>query len=349
MFSKTLMLARSFWGSILLTVLGVLAVYYYMGWSAALVAIFLIAIEITFSFDNAIINAKVLSTMSRFWQQMFMTVGILIAVFGMRVVFPIVVVMMGAGLSWTEVLSLAVNQPDEYSRVLHDAYPSIAAFGGMFLLMLCLFFFLDPKRKIFWIKSLERPLAKIGSWWLPPVISSAVLLAIVLMPFNQHQIDVLLAGALGIGVYWLIHGLSLLFSPPSAAKNVVKTGMAGFIGFMYLELLDASFSLDSVIGAFAITKNVVLIALGLGIGAIWVRSLTVFMVRKHTLQSFRFLEHGAHYTIGILSLVLLIGVFYELPEVIAGGTGIVIITISIISSRLYEKSKKLNYVRTIKS
>lgn len=341
MMTGILTLLRSFWGSILITVLGVAAVYFYMGWSAAVVAVFLIAIEITFSFDNAIINAKVLATMSRFWQQMFITIGILIAVFGMRVVFPIVVVMLGAGLPWSEVLSLAVNDPDQYSRVLHDAYPSIAAFGGTFLLMLCLFFLFDSKRKVFWLGFIERPLAKLGRWWLPPLISLLILMVIVVMPFNEHRLDSLVAGVLGIGTYWLIHSLSLLFSPPKTAKNVVRVGMAGFISFMYLEILDASFSLDSVIGAFAITKNVILIALGLGVGAVWVRSLTVYMVRKRTLQSFRFLEHGAHYTIGVLAFILMIGVFYELPEVIAGGIGIVIITISIVSSRLHGKSKKI--------
>lgn len=133
-----------------------------------------------------------------------------------------------------------------------------------------------------------------------------------------------------------MHGLADLFTRKQehspGKKAVLKTGMAGFMSFLYLEVLDASFSFDSVIGAFAITKDVVLIAIGLGIGALWVRSLTLFMVRKRVLHAYRYLEHGAHYTIGLLAGILLLSVFVHIPEVVAGVTGLTIIGLSIWSS-----------------
>ena len=88
--------------------------------------------------------------------------------------------------------------------------------------------------------------------------------------------------------------------------------------FLYLEVLDASFSFDGVIGAFAITNDIVLMALGLGIGAMYVRSLTVYLVRQGTLDDYVYLEHGAHYAIGALAVILLVTIQYEINEIITG-------------------------------
>ena len=329
---------RIFAVSGLISLVVLIFVFFKLGPAAAFITLVLMAIEITFSFENAIINARVLTTMSTFWQRMFMTVGILIAVFGMRVVFPILVVMLTAGLPWNEVLTLAINQPTEYAAELHKAHPSIAAFGGMFLLMLCLHFFFDPLRKIHWISIIERPLQRIGAWWLYAATCLVVLIGVTLLPFNHHPKETLTAGLVGIFTYLAIHGLAELFTrhhdkaEKAAGGTVKKAGLAGLTAFLYLEVLDASFSFDGVIGAFAVTQDVVLIAIGLGIGALWVRSLTLFMVRRKVLTAYRFLEHGAHYTIGVLAIVLLIGLFRDIPEVVAGIIGVAIITASIISS-----------------
>lgn len=319
-----------------LTLLALGLVLHYMGVQAAFVMLVLIAVEVTFSFDNAIINARVLVTMSRFWQQMFITVGMLIAVFGMRLVFPILVVMATAGLPWGDVVNLALNNPDEYARELHDAHISIASFGGIFLLMLCLHFFFDSSRKVRWISVVEKPLQRIGRWWTYSVVCLLVLGIISTLPFNEHGTETFIAGLAGIVTYIVIHGLAELFARKQnhddTGKMVQKAGMAGFMSFLYLEVLDASFSFDGVIGAFAVTKDVILIAIGLGIGALWVRSLTIFMVRKQVLAAYRYLEHGAHYTIGMLAIVLLLGIFFEISEFVAGLLGILIIAASIVSS-----------------
>lgn len=309
---------------------------YYLGLPAALIVLVLIVIEVTFSFDNAIINARVLMGMSRFWQQVFMTVGILIAVFGMRLVFPVVLVMATAGLSWTQVVDLALNRPEDYAREIQAAHTGIASFGGIFLLMLCLHFFLDRRRTVLWAVPLERRLQKIGGRWVYGLISLAVLTVITILPWNQHPAETFIAGVSGLATYTLIHGLAELFSRKQSKDTMSgtaqKAGMAGFAAFMYLEVLDASFSLDGVIGAFAVTQDVMLIAVGLGVGALWVRSLTIYMVRRQILGQYRFIEHGAHYTIGILAVFMLISLFIDLPEAVAGLGGIAIIGASVINS-----------------
>lgn len=305
-----------------------------MGPAALFIAAVLILVEITFSFENAIINAKVLSTVSEFWRTIFITIGILIAVVGMRILFPILIVMITAGLPADEVLNLALNEPDKYSDELNEAHISIASFGSMFLLMLCLHFFFDRARKVRWIDVIEKPLQSMSRWWVYTTICLAVLAVVTLLPWNKEPRETFIAGLIGIILYIVIHGLAELFArrQNQVAKGVLKTGVAGFMAFLYLEVLDASFSFDSVIGAFAVTNNVILIAIGLGIGALWVRSLTIYMVRRRVLHAYRYLEHGAHYTIGVLAVVLLLGIFYNIPELIAGVAGIFIVSASIVSS-----------------
>lgn len=272
-----------------------------------------------------------------------MTIGILVAVFGMRIVFPIVVVMASAGLSWDRVLDLALHHPTEYAAALNGAHPSISSFGGMFLMMLALHFLFDKSRTIHWLGPIERPLQRIGRWWMPAAVSAAVLAIVVSLPLNHHPEETLTAGIIGIGAYLFLNGMSAFFTrhheeaEKRAGKKLLKTGMAGFSAFLYLEVLDASFSLDGVIGAFAVTQNVILIAVGLGVGAVWVRSMTLYMVRHKVLHAYRYIEHGAHYTIGILSVILLLSLFFHIPEMITGGFGVLVIAASVIASKRAEK------------
>ena len=325
---------RIFAFSTISTLAILLAVLFGLGWSALLTTLILVVIEITFSFENAIINAKVLTTMSRFWQNMFLSVGIIIAVFGMRIIFPIAVVAIATGLSWQSVLDLSLNNPDEYSAQLEAAYPSISAFGGAFLLMLAGSFFFDPSRKVLWFKKPERLLQKFSSRWTAAMLTAGVLGVVALL--GSHTKDTLTAGAVGIVTFMAIHGLSEFFgklqSSSNKSKIVQKTGFAAFMTFMYLELLDASFSLDGVIGAFAITDQVLLIAAGLGAGALWVRSMTVFIVRKGTLQRYKYIDHGAHYTVLVLAFILLLSGIVHIPEAFAGVAGIILIVSSIVMS-----------------
>ena len=337
---------RIFFISGLISIGSLVGVWYTLGSKAALLTLVLMLVEVTFSFDNAIINARILSTMSRFWQKMFITVGMLIAVFGMRLVFPIVLVMITTGLGASHVIDLAMNHPAEYARELKRAYPLIASFGGMFLLMLCLAFLFDPGRNTRWINVIERPLQRLGKWWIYTLIAIVGLVVIVLLPWNHHPKDTLIAGLLGIALQLGLSKLNDFFtaSQEQSAKSSKKSSaMAGFMAFMYLQILDASFSFDGVLGAFAITQDVILIAIGLGVGALWVRSLTLFMVERSVLHAYRYLEHGAHYTIGVLAFVLLAGLFFDIPEVIAGVAGIAIVAAAIMNSISARNAEKASH------
>ncbi len=335
-------LRRIYGFTTLLTLGSFIGVLLGLGPAALATVIILCALEITFSFDNAVVNAKILNRMPAFWRQMFMTVGILIAVFGMRLVLPIVLVAITANLDALSVVNLALGHPEEYAHKLHEAHPIIASFGGMFLLMIFLEFMLDTKRDIHWITVIEKPLLKVGQLrQFEVVLGLLALVGITEFFGGEHKFEVLSAGVIGMLVFLCIRALASLFEDKQKTNQASQTRKdimrAGFFNFMYLEILDASFSFDGVIGAFAITKMVVLIAIGLGVGAIWVRSMTIHMVRHHTLNKYRYLDHGAHYAIGALAAMLLIGIAYEIPEAITGTIGIGIIGFAFLSSWLHNR------------
>jgi uncharacterized protein len=328
---------RFFAFSIFITIAAIVLAGVELGIAAAITCAILITIEVAFSFDNAVINAKILNRLPRIWQQIFLTVGMLIAVGGMRFVFPIVIVMVTAGLSWGTVIDDALNHPETYAKHLEEAYPLISSFGGAFLLLLSLYFFFDHARKEVWLDRIERPLQRVGgNFWLPPVMA-AIIIAVIAAFAGDIARDVLVAGLAGVVTYTVmklaVDGLGKLTGADNPDSKHLYTGWAAFAAFMYLEVLDASFSFDGVLGAFAITDQVLLIALGLGVGAFWVRSLTIYLVRHGTLDSYRYLEHGAHYAILFLSFALLSSIFVHLPEAVTGIVGIGIIIASFISSR----------------
>jgi hypothetical protein len=322
--------------------------YSHNGWSGALTALGVAAIlgvmEVSLSFDNAVVNASVLKTWDDFWQKLFLGVGIVIAVFGMRLLFPLVIVALAADLGMAEVWNLALTDPKQYSAHLTAHHAEVAAFGGMFLLLVFLNFLLDDEKEMHWLGHIEEKLGSLGK-----VSSIAVMLAIgalmaslSLVPEAQKMV-VLTSGLWGILVYVGVDVLSsLLEKGEEEGGNVgdmVKRGGIG--GFMYLEVLDASFSFDGVIGAFAITNDVVIIMLGLAIGAMFVRSMTVFLVKKGTLDEFVYLEHGAHYAIGILALIMLASMKYHIPELFTGLVGVAFVAASVWSSLRHKKEQQL--------
>lgn len=306
-------------------------------------------LEISLSFDNAVVNASVLRNMTEFWQKMFLTVGILIAVFGMRLVFPIVIVSVITGMSNMDVIDMVLTDPERYGKVLTDAYPMIATFGGSFLFMVFLSFMLDPKRDIHWLKPIELRLAAIGK-----LDSVAVLIALIVVGITAIAIDeavqykVLLSGLSGVVLFVAINTLDQLFEQRLEAMTgevhegssaASKVGKMGFSAFLYLEVLDASFSFDGVVGAFAVTRDVVIIMLGLAIGAIFVRSITIDLVRRGVLQQYIYLEHGAHYAIGVLALIMFIGTQVHVPEVFTGLIGVAFIVAAYWSSIRQRKAE----------
>lgn len=326
---------KSFGFSAFSTVAVIAAVLYFLGAAALLPLIILMIIEVTFSFDNAVINAKILKKLSPLWQQLFLTVGIVIAIFGMRLVFPVLIVSLTAGLGWHQVVDLALHHPHEYAKHLEHAGPSITAFGGAFLLMLSLQFFMEQEKGHHWFKRLERTLQKYGAfWWMPSALTATVVVLLAFVPANHHAGETLRSGVIGLAAYLAIHGLTVLIgrTTENAEKLAHYTGWLAFTMFMYLQLLDASLSLDGVLGAFAITSDVVLIVAGLGVGAVWVRSMTVYMVRRGTLESYKYLEHGAHYAIAVLAFSMLLDAIYVVPEAVTGVLGVALIAASVVAS-----------------
>ena len=349
------MIFRTFGWSFAITIAGLVAAFFYGGTAALLLVAVLAVLEISLSFDNAVVNAKVLERMSPFWQKIFLTIGIAIAVFGMRLVFPVAIVAITAQLGPIEAVNLALNDHEAYQERMEFAYPMIAAFGGMFLLMLFLNWIFE-ERSAHWLPWLERPLARIGKLdQLAVVIAGGVLAgAGTWLADDAHRSNVMISGLLGIVVYILVNGLGELFDKTDELDEQVEeltdgapqrgpsglavaTGKAAFFLFLYLEVLDASFSFDGVIGAFAISTDPVIIAIGLGVGAIYIRSITVFLVRQGTLQEYRFLEHGAHWAIGALAVCMVISIGSHVPEWITGGLGAGLIVASLISSIVRRK------------
>lgn len=315
--------------SFLIALIGIALAGWWGGPAGITMALMLSVLEVGLSFDNAVLNAATLRKMSPKWQRRFLTWGIFIAVFLMRLVFPVLIVAAFAHLQLGEVVRIALQSPADYARYLSSAHVSIASFGGLFLLMVLLDF-LTETREHQWLP-LERGAAMLGR-----IKGSATLLAMATLIGIQHlvpaheQSQSLIAGMVGIMVFLGIKGLcSLLEGGAELSKGIQQ---AGFMSFLYLEVLDASFSLDGVIGAFALTQDIVLIMIGLGIGAIFVRSITVFLTRKETLQRYVFLEHGAHYAIGVLAFIMLLNIHFHVPEAVTASLGAVVLAASLVSS-----------------
>lgn len=355
---------KHFRGSIIFAIIGLIAAglwTYYEGgsmsaiWTAVFITFILSILEVSLSFDNAVVNAAVLEDMDPVWQRRFLTWGILIAVFGMRIVFPIAIVAIIAWLDPISVLKLAITDPNQYAAYLTSSHAAISAFGGMFLLMVFLKFILDPDKEIHWIAPLEKFLVRVGKLEAFEIlIALLVLLFAASLATGGHQAETLtgdalnmailkdkvtifISGLAGLITYIAIDGVSGYLEETEQQNLAEGAKKAGLASFLYLEVLDASFSFDGVIGAFAITKDIIIIALGLGIGAMFVRSMTLFLVKKGTLQQYIYLEHGAHYAIGLLATIMFLSIRYHIPEVFTGLSGAIFIGVSVFSSIAYNK------------
>ncbi|ORA09057.1 DUF475 domain-containing protein [Mycobacterium arosiense] len=366
---------RTFGVSLLVTAAALGLGYAYGGFKGLYLLLVLAALEVSLSFDNAIINASILKRMSRFWQRMFLTIGILVAVFGMRLLFPLLIVWATAGLDPVRAMELALHPPPRgalqfpdgspsYEKLVIAAHPQIAAFGGIFLLMLFLdFLFYD--RDIKWLKWIEIPFARIGRLGQVSLVVAGLTLVGVgtrLTHSGDEAATVLTAGLLGMVTYLVVNGLSRAFRPSDTKADTkadtgsgapaAATGWAGLTLFLYLEVLDAAFSFDGVTGAFAITSDPVVIALGLGlVGSMFVRSITIYLVRQEALGRYVYLEHGAHWAIGALAVIMLASIEprFEVPEAVTASVGVVVIAAalgwSILRNRRYARAGVISPTR----
>ncbi len=325
---------KHFRGAIFIAIVGLVLAFYVGGVSTLYVVVLLAMLEVSLSFDNAVVNAKVLETMESKWQERFIIFGMPIAVFGMRFLFPIIIVAIASGLGILETFTLALDNPEKYQETLGSVEKLIFAFGGSFLLMVFLSFIFDVDREDKWITIVEESdilltMGKVSS--IQMIISMAI--GILLMSLST-QPSIGIAYFTGVLLYSLIESLDNILS-----SNGVRNGL---MGLLYLEVLDASFSFDGVIGAFALSSDIFIIMIGLGIGAMFVRSLTLYFVKENTLDEFKYLEHGAHYAIFALAMVMFLKIFFHVNEIMVGTLGVLFIGASLFHSIIENhKEKKL--------
>lgn len=321
-----------FTGSFVISFLAVFCAFFIGGIGAVLTVTFLTVLEVALSFDNAVVNAGILNHWNEVWRKRFLLWGILVAVFLMRLVFPLLIVGIVGDITPFEALDLAIYRPDEYSKIMTSAHHQVAAFGGAFLLMVFFNFFVAEHKTEHWLLFIEKPLTRLGKMEaIEAAIALLVIMATSYVLPQTHRSEFILAGMWGVITFILTKGIASLISPGDEAieQHVVKQGIGGFL---YLELIDASFSFDGVLGAFALTNNLFIIALGLGAGAMFVRSFTLLLVDKGTLNQYRYLEHGAFWAIGALAMLMMIGVNIHIPEAVTGLFGAFLIVASLYSS-----------------
>lgn len=305
------------------------------GWKAALIVLILGVLEVSLSFDNAVVNAKYLATMDDVWRKRFLTWGMVIAVFGMRVIFPLLIVSVVAAITPWAALHMAVYDPTKYAETLTSAHVLIAGFGGAFLTMVTLKFFFDKEKEVHWVDFIEKHLPHLEATEIAVTLGLIFVISKYL-PVEEVN-SFLVSGMMGVITFIIVEWFGEFFEADEATTTVAKAGIGTFV---YLEVLDASFSFDGVIGAFALTNNIFVIALGLGIGAMFVRSLTLMMVDKGTLNEFKYLEHGAFYAIGSLAVLMFVGTFHEIPEVVTGLVGAAFIVAAIVSSVIAKRNEQ---------
>jgi hypothetical protein len=319
--------------SIIFTAICLMIAFLWKGINGIYIALILGILEISLSFDNAVVNATVLKKMSEYWQKIFLTIGILIAVFGMRLLFPIIIVALSSHLNPIDVINMAIYNQSQYATYLTSAHPMIAAFGGTFLLMVALKYFVNKEKDTHWIEPLEKHLIKLGKLESVEIVITLSILTLASIFFtpSHEQFTTLLSGVIGLIIYVLVDSIGEYMQEKE--KQLVNSVISGgIILFMYLELLDASFSFDGVLGAFAITQDIILIMLGLGIGAMFVRSLTIHLVRKGTLDEYIYLEHGAMWAILSLALLMFASITYSIPDWFTGSLGATLIGLAFYSS-----------------
>ncbi len=316
---------------VLLALLVHVALFFWGGWQAFFIGLLLSVLEVTLSFDNAVVNAKVLARMDEKWRRRFLTLGILIAVFGTRLVLPVLIVSLSAFVSPLIVAKLALFDSAAYGHLLEGSHAAIGAFGGMFLSMVALKYFFDEAKDVHWISVIEHRLAK---WGRIEAIEITFALAALLMVSVFAPVitaaTILAAGIIGIMLFIVMQGITQAYS--AEAGKMIGGGVALFV---YLNILDSAFSLDGVVGAFAITSQLPIIVVGLGTGAYFVRAITLYLVERKTLETLVYLEHGAHWAIFGLAASMLLGLIVHVPEAFTGLIGLVFVCASYISSIRY--------------
>jgi hypothetical protein len=319
-------------GAILVAALALVVGFFLGGWAGVAIVAVLGVLETSLSFDNSVVDASIIKNWSPVWRNRFLTFGMPVAVFGMRFAFPLLIVAVVANMGPINALLLAIHDPKQYESILTSVHNEISAFGGAFLMMLFLKFFFDEEKEIYWVSMIEKPLsmlARLEAIEILIVLATVLTTAAFIAP--GEKLAFITAGVAGLMAYVAADGIGALVGGDSieGGKRIIKEGI---VGLMYVELIDATFSFDGVIAAFALTNNVFVMMVGLAIGAMAVRSMTLHLVDKGALSEFRYLEHGAFWAIGILAIIMFVGTSVHVPEVVTGLVGACAIAAALYSS-----------------
>jgi len=257
--------------------------------------------EVISSFDNAVVNAHVLGTLPPKYRRIFLSWGLLFAVFIVRGLLPFLIVWLAnQDLSFGQLISATVSGSGDMSAYLAHSRPLLLLGGGVYLFFVFLsWLFLEEKSYAFLA---EGFLHRQGAWFY--ALASVLTTAIVY--FSLHRDPVLaLAATVGVSAFFIADGFKK--NAEGKEKELRHQVMAAWSKIIYLEILDASFSIDGVIGAFAFTLSVLLIILGNGLGALVVRELTVKGI--DIITRFAYLKNGAMYAIGVLGALMILESF----------------------------------------
>jgi hypothetical protein len=253
------------------------------------------------SIDNAIINAEVLSTMKERARRWFLIWGLLIAVFAIRGLLPWVIVWMSTpALGPVGALTATFSSDPLVIAAIGQSAPTLLIGGGTFLLFLFLhWLFLEEKH--FGLRG-EEYIASKGVWFFAVV--SIILAALVWFALGRNPL-MAFGAVVGSTAFFIVHGFRQ--NAQEAERNLLHGGMSDVSKIFYLEVIDATFSIDGVIGAFAFTLSVPLILIGNGLGAFVVRELTIRNIEK--IRTYRFLKNGAMYSIFCLGIIMVLDSF----------------------------------------
>ena len=295
-----------------------------------LVACSLGVTETSMSMDNSIVNAPLVRDLTPFWKKNYLLFGMPVAVIGMRFCIPVVFVGLASGLGFYGALHLAFSDPTAYSEHLSNSKFLIVGFGSTFLALLGSDFFFDAEKETHWV-FLEKYFSKLGN--IPGIkymVSGVIALVggfLVSTDIGMY-VKYELAALIGIVSFIFIKAIGHF------AEKLNRPGIGGLVKFIQIEIIDASFSFDGVISAFAITSDIIQIAIGLGIGAVWVRTFTKMMSESKEFAELPYLGSGAFWNVTALIPLMIIGVRYDVPEWIPGLAAVLII------GKSYYDSKK---------
>jgi hypothetical protein len=298
--------------------------------SIILIVLGLILFETISSIDNAVINAEVLSTMPVRARKWFLSYGLLFAVFVVRGMLPwLIVWMTNLSLGPVGALTATFSEDPEIARMIEESSPFLLVGGGVFLIFLfCHWLFIEAKN--YGLQG-ERFFHQHGVWFF--AIVSIILTVIVWFSIQKNPL-MALGAVVGSTAFFITHGFKQNAELHEKELMGGSSSMSDWSKILYLEVIDATFSIDGVVGAFAFTLSVPLILIGNGIGAFVVRELTVSNIDR--VKKYIYLKNGAMYSIFFLGIIMVLDSFgIHIKEWVSP-----IITISVIGYFFY-RSKQI--------